>query len=254
MSTFSPRTQELRRNFDVSGYVTIVSGANRGNGYAIAKGLEEAGANVVRIDISFDSSMDADDWEFDLSNTSEIPDLVNQIFSKHGRIDALVNNAGISLPSSDPYADIHVYDETLAVNLHGAFALCSAICPIMASHSAGAIVNVTSLGAELGFPDNPSYQVSKAGLRQLTKAIARDWGAKGIRANNLCPGYIRTAMTEKSHADSILHDERKNRTMLNRWGESADLAGPAIFLISEAAAYITGSDIYVDGGWTAKGL
>jgi NAD(P)-dependent dehydrogenase (short-subunit alcohol dehydrogenase family) len=108
------------------------------------------------------------------------------------------------------------------------------------------------LGAELGFAGNPSYQISKAGLRQMTKALAKDWGAFGIRVNNLCPGYIQTSMTQKSFDDPILHAARKNKTVLGRWGKSEDLVGPAIFLLSEASSYITGTDLYVDGGWTSN--
>jgi NAD(P)-dependent dehydrogenase (short-subunit alcohol dehydrogenase family) len=122
----------------------------------------------------------------------------------------------------------------------------------MAKERTGAIVNITSLGAELGFAGNPSYQISKAGLRQMTKALAKDWGAFGIRVNNLCPGYIQTSMTQKSFDDPILHAARKNKTVLGRWGKSEDLVGPAIFLLSEASSYITGTDLYVDGGWTSN--
>ncbi len=124
----------------------------------------------------------------------------------------------------------------------------------MASKGSGSIVNITSLGSELAFPDNPSYQMSKAGLKQLSKSIARDWGAKGIRANNICPGYMKTSMTEKSFNSPELKAARSERMILPRWGEPEDLVGAAIFLLSKASSYITGSDIYVDGGWVAKGL
>ena len=123
----------------------------------------------------------------------------------------------------------------------------------MANQKTGSIINITSLGAELAFPNNPAYQISKAGLRQLTKAIARDWGEFGIRANNIYPGYIKTEMTSKSFADAELNQQRKNKTLMKRWGESTDLIGPVVFLTSEASSYITGTDIYVDGGWTANG-
>ena len=239
--------------FNVANRVVIVTGSDRGNGFAIANGLCNAGAKVVRIDLAFHSKLNTDDIEFDLTNQTKIKSLVDDIFVKYGRIDGLVNNAGISLASTNPYADAPIYEKTLSINLHAAFAMCSAVCPIMASNKSGSIVNITSLGAELAFPNNPSYQISKAGLRQLTKALARDWGEVGIRANNICPGYINTAMTAKSFTDNELHQQRKNNTLMKRWGESADLVGPTIFLISDASSYITGTDIYVDGGWTANG-
>ena len=239
--------------FDVSGLIVIVTGSNRGNGYAIAKGLSDARAKVIRADLSFSTSLKTDDRVFDLSIQSNNHYLIEDVFNKYGRIDALVNNAGISISSDEPYSDVETYEKTLAINLTAAFVSCATVCPIMAKQKKGTIVNITSLGAELGFPNNPSYQISKAGLRQLTKSIARDWGECGIRANNICPGYIRTAMTEKSYSDTALNEQRLSKTLLKRWGRSTDLVGPTIFLISDASSYITGSDIYVDGGWISNG-
>jgi gluconate 5-dehydrogenase len=118
----------------------------------------------------------------------------------------------------------------------------------------GSIINVTSIGAVQGFPGNPGYVASKGGLRLLTKALALDLADKNIRVNNLAPGYIHTAMTDKSFNDPQRHQERLARMMLKRWGKPDDLIGAAIFLASEASAYVTGQDIFVDGGWTAKGL
>ena len=240
-------------HFDVNERVVIVTGSNRGIGHAIANGLKEQNAKVIRIGKTFESSLDTDDRILDLNSHSEIRTLVTKIVSDYGRIDALINNAGVSISSDFPYSDLETYDLTLSLNLTAAFLLCGAVCPIMASQSRGSIINITSIGAELGFPDNPAYQVSKAGLRQLTKAIARDWGTSGVRANNICPGYIRTGMTEKSFSDATLHTQRSEQTLLKRWGHSNDLVGPAIFLVSDASAYMTGSDVYIDGGWTANG-
>ncbi len=118
----------------------------------------------------------------------------------------------------------------------------------------GSIINITSLGAELGFPDNPAYCASKGGLKQLTKALAYDWAKYSIRINNVSPSYMRSKMTEKSHVSTALREERSRHMMLSRWGEPKDLAGVCVFLASDSSEYITGQDIYVDGGWTAKGL
>ena len=244
---------KLNTLFDVSNKVVIVTGGGRGNGLAIAKGLMKLGAKVIRIDLNFDVKSNEFDFKFDLKNFSEIRALIKKIHEKFGVIDGLINNAGISITSNEPYNDNNAYDDTLNINLNAAFELCAAVCPIMSKQGAGSIINVTSLGAELGFPNNPSYQISKAGLRQATKAIARDWGNSNIRVNNLCPGYIKTNMTKKSYSDPILSKERTNKMLLKRWGESTDLVGPAAFLLSDASSYITGSDIYVDGGWTSNG-
>ena len=241
-------------SFDIKDKTIIVTGANRGNGLAMASAIAAAGANLVRVDISFDTSLQGDDRVFDLTDACGIDGLVDAILADHGRVDGLVNNAGVSLASADPYSDFDVYDRTMAINATAAFRMCARLCPAMAKAGGGSIVNITSLGAELGFPGNPSYQMSKAALRQLSRAIARDWGSQGVRANNIGPGYIHTAMTDKSFNDPQLHEDRRQRILLKRWGEPEDLAGPVIFLLSDASRYITGSDIWVDGGWTANGL
>ena len=244
---------QVYEKFNVNDKVVIITGSNRGNGFAIASGLVSSGAKVIRIDVSFDSELSSYDIEFDLSNIHKIDLLIKRIYKKFGRIDALVNNAGISIPSRNPYPDQDTFEKTLLINLKSAFMLCSSVCPLMKKQNQGSIVNITSLGSKLGFPSNPSYQVSKAGLRQLTKAIARDWGQYGVRANNICPGYIKTKMTEKSFENKVLFQQRKDQTLIKRWGNPLDLVGPTIFLISEASSYITGTDLYVDGGWTANG-
>jgi gluconate 5-dehydrogenase len=245
--------KQSSNRFTINDRVVIVTGSNRGIGYAVANELKNQNAKVIRIGRNFDSSIGTDDRVLDLNSHSEIQATITKIVSDYGRIDALVNNAGISVTSDHPYSDLETYDRTLSVNLTAAFLLCGAVCPTMQEQARGSIINITSIGAQLGFPDNPAYQISKAGLRQLTKAIARDWGSFGIRANNVCPGYIRTGMTEKSYKDNEHHFQRLNQTLLKRWGETSDLVGPIIFLISDASDYMTGCDLYIDGGWTANG-
>jgi NAD(P)-dependent dehydrogenase (short-subunit alcohol dehydrogenase family) len=120
--------------------------------------------------------------------------------------------------------------------------------------SGGSIVNVTSLGAHLGFPDNPTYQASKAALGQLTRAMAVDFGGWGVRVNSVCPGYVATAMTRASYDDAEANRARAARTILGRWAQPEDLVGPCQFLLSDASAYVTGIELPVDGGWLAKGL
>jgi NAD(P)-dependent dehydrogenase (short-subunit alcohol dehydrogenase family) len=243
--------------FSVNNKVIMVTGGGRGNGKAIVEGFLERGALVCSIDMNFEEMHEKSGnfhaIEFDLRKLTEIPELVKIIYSKYGTIDVLVNNAGVSLSSDNPYAE-EILDNTLIVNLKAAYILSSNAGLLMSKNNAGSIINVTSLGAELGFPDNPSYQVSKAALKQLTRALAIDFGKNGIRVNNICPGYILTSMTQKSYENKILREERSKRMILDRWGTSNDLVGVCIFLASNASSYVTGTDIYVDGGWTAKGL
>ena len=120
--------------------------------------------------------------------------------------------------------------------------------------SGGVIINVTSINAELAFPDNPAYQACKGALKQLTKSLALDFSKYKIRVNSIGPGYFRTKMTEKSWNDKKKRKQRTERTIMKRWGVSDDLIGAIIFLTSNASSYITGQDIYIDGGWLIKGL
>ena len=171
-----------------------------------------------------------------------------------GRLDGLVNNAGITLPGgTDPY-DPALMRATRSILVDAPYYLCGRIAPMMANRGGGSIVNVTSINAHLAFPGNPAYVTSKGALHMLTKAVARDFGAANVRANNLCPGYIQTDMTSGSYANQERRDRIASMTMLGRWGVTADLIGPALFLVSDSSAYITGADLFVDGGWTAKGL
>jgi gluconate 5-dehydrogenase len=124
----------------------------------------------------------------------------------------------------------------------------------MVEQQSGSIINITSINAERGFPGNPAYVAAKGALKQLSKALAVDLAPYGIRVNNIGPGYFHTDMTNGSWQDPERRAQRSNHTLLGRWGEGADLAGLVILLASPAAAYITGQDFYVDGGWLAKGL
>ena len=124
----------------------------------------------------------------------------------------------------------------------------------MKKKKSGVIINITSINAEFAFPDNPSYQVTKAGLKQLTKSLALDLAKFGIRVNSVGPGYFRTSMTKKSWDNLKKRKKIRESTMLKRWGVPKDLEGIIVFLSSDSSEYITGQDIYVDGGWSAKGI
>jgi len=248
--------------FSVKDKVVIVTGAARGNGKAIAKGFLEYGAIVYFFDILEDvesivelaKNSKAHSVVGDLRNKIDIDRLVFIVVKEEGCIDVLVNNASISFPSDDDCYNEDVWNQTFEINLKGSFLLSSKVVKVMKEKRKGSIINITSLGAELGFPDNPSYVASKGGLKQLGKAMAVDLAQYNIRVNNVCPGYFKTDMTRKSYNDPDLREARDKRIMLGRWGNPSDLVGPCIFLVSEAAAYITGVDLLVDGGWVAKGL
>jgi NAD(P)-dependent dehydrogenase (short-subunit alcohol dehydrogenase family) len=238
--------------FKINKMVIVVTGSGRGIGYKIAKELGAYGAKVIRIDKSYSKKVENSlDIKFDLKNLKSIKNIIKKIKNKYKKIDGLVNCAGVTFHNSHSQKE---FDETFKVNLFAAYELTKFICPLMAKNKKGAIVNITSLGATFGFSKNPSYQMSKAALKQLTKSIAVDWGSKGIRCNNISPGYINSGMTNKSFNKTKSSNDRTNRMAIKRWGNPGDLVGPVIFLLSSASSYITGADINVDGGWSIKGI
>ncbi len=254
----------MLEQFSLAGKVAIVTGAARGNGKAIAEGLLGAGAIVYFVDrlkselgetVQALKNEKAKPIVADLSVRQELDAIASLAFKNEGRIDILVNNAGITVGEPSESHSEEKWDSVLLINLKVPFLLSQKVAHFMIEKGeGGSIINITSLGAELGLSNVPGYVASKGGLKQLTKTLATDWAKYHIRVNNIGPGYMRTDMTKRSYADSELKKQRDNRIMLDRWGESEDLAGPAVFLASNASAYITGQDIYVDGGWLAKGV
>lgn len=243
--------------FKLDGRVAIVTGASRGIGQAIARGLAAAGAVVYGLGRSTAPQGDAPTFHYrtcNVADSASFAKLATEIFSAEGRIDILVNAAGITLPAEGAKDPAGAFLQTIAVNLSAVFECCRAVLPHMQQGGYGSIINVTSIGSVLGFPGNPGYVASKGGLAALTRALALDHGTQGIRVNNLVPGYVRTAMTEGSYSDPERRQARAAHTMLDRWGEAEELVGASIFLASTASSYVTGTDLFVDGGWTAKGL
>ena len=168
----------------------------------------------------------------------------------------MVNIAGITLPDDTLSLDskAKTFDQTFDVNVKAPFYLIHLVSEYMKQNAKGSIINFTSIAAESGFPGNPSYVSSKGALKMLTKAFAEDLSPYGIRVNSIAPGYIHTDMTAKSYHEKKSYERRKRNTMLNRWGVPDDLIGATVFLASDSASYITGIDLLVDGGWTAKGM
>ncbi len=251
----------LKDIFSIKNKIVIVTGGGRGIGRNIAISFAKYGAIVYSIDLKYapDDSKVLPDNLFqltvDILDKQSLKKAYKIINAKHSILDVLVNNAGITLPEtkSDNYP-FDSWEQTLNVNLTGAFNCSQLAFKYMKTNGGGSIINITSINSELAFPSNPGYVASKGGLKMLGKALARDWGKYGIRVNNLGPGYIKTDMTISSYLNEKTRKKLEERTMLGRWGLIEDLIGPCIFLASDASKYITGQDIYVDGGWLYKGL
>jgi len=231
--------------FSLQGKFAVVTGASRGLGRAIAEALLRAEATVILVGSNerrleettqsfVNEKLKAFSFRCDLADPLQINELVDYVTQQHRRIDVLVNNAGVTLPNEL----LDYPDESWR----------------MVDQGSGSIINITSISAERGFPNNPAYVAAKGALKQLTKSMSVDLGPFGIRVNNLGPGYFKTDMNQASWNDPKLREERSSHTLLGRWGDPGDLAGAIIFLASAASRYVTGQDLYVDGGWLAKGL
>jgi gluconate 5-dehydrogenase len=240
--------------FSLADKIAIVTGASRGIGAAIATGLKSAGATVIGLSRSGTAPQGVAALACDLADDATIAHTIDAIAKQHGRLDVLVNAAGISLPPSTSESELARFRATLATDLTGVYATILAAYPLLKESGCGSIINVTSINSVRGFPGNPGYVAAKAGLAGLTRALAADFAADGIRVNALAPGYVATEMTAKSFADPAMHEDRRRHTMLDRWGQPGDMAGTAVFLASDASAYVTGQELFVDGGWTTKGL
>jgi NAD(P)-dependent dehydrogenase (short-subunit alcohol dehydrogenase family) len=248
---------ELKELFSVKDKIVMVTGAAKGNGKIIADGFVQSGAIVYYVDvldtvktnIEFDQSGRSKAFIIDLTEQDEIFRMINSI----DVIDVLVNNAGVALPV-DGSGKSENWNKTININLNAVYELSRSVCELMKKNNGGSIINITSISSFLGSAGNPSYHASKGGLKYLTKSIAADYGHYNIRVNNLCPGYIKTDMTQGSFSDEKRREIISSRTMLGRWGESSDLLGACIFLSSDASTYVTGTDILVDGGLINKGF
>ncbi len=248
--------------FSIKNKIIIITGGG-GTGMAnqLSFGMAKENAYVYAIDIKFPKKVPSNLKKYlkyikcDITNAKKFQNTCDSIYKIHKRIDVLINGAGVTFPENEKkFYSVKKWKKTFDVNLESAFNCSQTVLKYMVKKKNGVIINFTSINAELGFPKNPAYVASKGGLKMLGKALAKDWGEFGIRVNNIGPGYMKTEMTRKSWQNKKTRKSRTSRTLLNRWGEKDEIVGPCIFLASDASRYITGQDIYVDGGWLANGL
>ena len=237
--------------FDFTGRSVLVTGASAGIGNAIARGFRDAGATVhatgTRPRTSYDTDLDGMTFhQTDIGDGDALQTLADAV----PELDVLVNNAGTVLYRRQEY-ERENFQRVLDVNLTGMMTLSGLLRPKLAASSAASIVNLTSVTAFFGSRGNPAYGASKAGIVQLTKTLAVAWARDGIRVNAIAPGFIATEMTKVSQTGAVNEGILK-RTPLGRWGRPADIAGAAMFLASDAAAFVTGETITVDGGFSSN--
>ena len=244
--------------FSIKNKVIIITGGGKGIGRDLAINMTKRGAYVYAVDIKFQKTDHDNRFLFqskcDITNYKKFEKICDKIFKKYKKIDVLINCAGVSL-SEQKQNKIYPMERwltTMNVNLTAAFNCSQSVIKHMIKNSTGSIINITSIVAEQGSPRNPAYAASKGGLKMLGKALAKDWGKFGIRINNLGPGFIKTDIMKKRYIDKKTRKRREELTLLGRWGEKDDLVGPCIFLASDASRFMTGQDLYIDGGWLAN--
>ncbi|MBI3986217.1 MAG: SDR family oxidoreductase [Lentisphaerae bacterium] len=251
------------RLFDLSGHTALVTGGNTGIGLGMALGLAGAGARVAVVGRDPDKNKaalkmlrpvnrSAAAFVFDLKAISGIPAFFKSVSRRLGGIDILVNNAGVQCRGRADRVPIAAFEKTVRLNLTAPYALAQCFArERMAAGKPGCILFTASLMSEAARPTTSAYTATKGAIRQLVKALAVDWAPHGIRVNGIGPGYIRTEMTRPLFEDPAFDEWVRKRTPQGRWGTPDDLGGVAVFLASEAARFITGQIVYVDGGWLA---
>ena len=248
--------------FSLEGRTALVTGANTGLGQGICVAYAEAGANVIGIARrscqETAEKIAASGGTFkeiiaDLSDTSVIPKIVEEAENAFGRVDILVNNAGVIKRCDAADVTEEDWDSVININEKMVFFLCQAFAgKWLADQKGGKIINIASMLSYQGGIRVPAYTSSKSAVVGLTRALANEWAIHNINVNAIAPGYMATNNTQNLRSDESRSEEILSRIPAGRWGTPQDIAGAAVFLASDAAAYVNGFTLAVDGGWLAR--
>ncbi|MBV9522814.1 MAG: glucose 1-dehydrogenase [Alphaproteobacteria bacterium] len=251
--------------FDLEGRVAIVTGGNGGIGLGMARGLAQAGARVMVVGRNTEKGRAAAkaletlgatvaSLEADLADAGACTAMIEATVKRFGRLDVLVNNAGINIRKQPEEYTIAEWNTVLATNLTSAFACSQAAFPAMKKAGGGKIINIGSMMSIFGASFTTAYAASKGGIVQMTKALATAWAKDNIQVNAILPGWIDTDLTRRAREQVAgLHEKVLARTPAGRWGKPEDHAGIAVFLASRASDFVTGTAIPVDGGYSVQG-
>jgi 2-deoxy-D-gluconate 3-dehydrogenase len=242
----------------------LVTGAKRGIGKAMAIGLAEAGADIIGVSASLEKNGSEIEKEVtrlgrkfkgytcDFGDRKALYAFINEVKADFPVIDILINNAGMILRTPAAEHPDEMWDQVIEVNQNSQFILTREIGKEMIARGSGKIVFTASLLTFQGGITVPGYAASKGAIGQMTMAFANEWASKGVNVNAIAPGYIATDNTEALRNDPVRSESILSRIPAGRWGNAEDFAGPAVFLCSEAASYMQGSILLVDGGWMGR--
>ncbi len=250
---------EQANGFSLQGRVAIVTGGGQSLGLAISRALRGAGAEVVTAEINDETGAEAAEElgglfvHTDVTDPASVRNLTETVLDEHGRIDVLVNNAGIvhNIPSEE------VPDEewlaVISVNLNGVFWCCREVGKAMLERGSGSIVNVASMSGIISNHPQPqaAYNASKAAVITMTRSLAGEWASRGVRVNSVSPGYIRTPLTELGMSRTEWSEVWLSSTPMGRLAEPEEIAPAVLYLASDAASFATGTNLVVDGGYTS---
>ena len=235
---------------DLAGKIAVVTGAGGGIGRAMAAAFRQQGATVVATDLELAalSGVDADCRQLDVTQAQAVRELADAVAGQYGALDVWVNNAGFMarMPAMD--LDEAAWQRTMDINLKGTFFGAQAAARHMIAQGSGAIINLSSYAGVKPRPNCADYAAAKAGVAHLTQCLALEWSPKGLRVNAIAPGFIETPMSSWMHADAATYAEYVERLPARRVGQPSEIADAALYLASQASAYVTGHVLMVDGG------
>ncbi len=248
--------------FRLDGKVVAVVGAGGGIGEAVAMAVGAQGAHVACLDINADQAAAtarriaeaggrSESGVMDLTDESQIASGFDGIVQKHGRFDGLVCTPAINVRKPILKYTLAEFDKVVHLNLRGNFAALMAAGRIMTAQKSGSIVLFSSIRSIVTEPGQAVYSMTKAGILQLAKTAATEWATEGVRVNAVGPGVVETPLTAPIKANTDWYDAYAKKNPMQRWAQPSEMAGPTVFLLSDAASYVTGTIIYADGGWLA---
>lgn len=249
--------------FNLNGKRALVTGGGRGIGRACAVAMAQSGADVIvtsrtraqleeTVDLIRSQGGTAASIVCDISDPRAVRELSEQVTADEDVVDILVNNAAISpIVKGIEKVEPEEWEQILGVNVNATFGVIRTVGASMVERASGSVVNVSSIGAVRALPRLAPYAASKAALASMTRSMAIEWASRGVRVNAVAPAYIETEMTAAVNERPRLRQSVIDRTPMGRWGQPEEVAWAVVFLVSDAASYITGHTLFVDGGWTS---